>query len=91
MIVAIKILVVGAVVDLLNGNEKHAIYCALLAVELSLKFGLSKYTQPPSQYIVWQRLIGNLERAYRFGNLAQMMVDSLRCRETGSTAITLVK
>jgi len=88
---AVQLLVYGSIFGIVNDQEKPAIYYALLALELTLKSGLSKFS--PNAFAIYsmaELVMGHTERAYRFGNLARTMVDRLQCHQTGSTAIILV-
>jgi predicted ATPase len=58
------------------------IYSALLATELTLKFGLSPYSASAfTIYGIAELLTGNYRRAYRFGKLALSLLDRLTSRD----------
>jgi histidine kinase len=90
-VVAVKLLMFGAMFGLRNNNEKHSIYCSLVAIELSLKFGLSKYT--PDAFAVYSMallVLGKLSNAYEFANISRTLNEQLKCRNAGSISILLV-
>jgi predicted ATPase len=66
-----------------------AVYSALLATELTLKFGLSPYSASAfTIYGMAELLNGNYGRAYRFGKLALSLLDRIKspdaaCSTTG--------
>jgi hypothetical protein len=80
----------------LMGDEKEmGVFSALLAIELTLKNGLSQHS--PCAFVIYgvaEASIGNIDRAYRFGKLALKMLDGMRSREgegpTVAYALTLL-
>jgi predicted ATPase len=67
----------------LMGDEKEmGVFSALLAIELTLKNGLSQHS--PCAFVIYgvaEASIGNIDRAYRFGKLALKMLDGMHSRE----------
>jgi histidine kinase len=90
-IIAVKLLRFGAVFGLRNGNESHSIYCALVAIELSMKFGLSIYTCDAfAIYSLALLILGSLSDAYKYANLARILGERPQLRDSGSIATLLV-
>ena len=57
-------------------------YSALLATELTLKFGLSPYSASALAIYGMAELVnGNSRRAYRFGKLALSLLDRIKSRD----------
>jgi predicted ATPase len=73
----------------LVGNTLLSVYSALLATELTLKFGLSPYSASAFTIYGMAELVnGNYGRAYRFGKLALSLLDRINspdaaCSTTG--------
>jgi predicted ATPase len=68
-----------------------ALYSALLATELTLKFGLSPYSASAfTIYGLAELSNGNYRRAYRFGKLALSLLDRIKSRdaECSTTGLT---
>ena len=69
-----------------------SVYSALLATELTLKFGLSPYSASALTIYGMAELVnGNSRRAYRFGKLALSLLDRIKSRdaECSTTGLTL--
>lgn len=76
--------------SLVKDETETAIFCALLAVEFTLKEGLSQYC--PGMFVMYgvaELSLGNINRAYRFGKLALGLLDRVDARESKCHAVGL--
>mmetsp|Transcript_30000 Transcript_30000/g.49538 ORF Transcript_30000/g.49538 Transcript_30000/m.49538 type:complete len:1076 (-) Transcript_30000:55-3282(-) len=87
----VRLLVYEAVACLLRGDDNQTAYVSLLAMELCLTEGMSPFSANVfSLYSVVQLALGNQSRAFRFGNLALLLVGDLNRKEPGMLAVTVV-
>jgi predicted ATPase len=81
MSAAIKLLIHVCSHSLMNASIKQGVYSALLAAELTLRFGLSPYSATSlAVYGMTEVMLGNYDKAYRFGELALTLLQRIECR-----------
>jgi predicted ATPase len=82
MSAAVRILVHLCTYCLLNNKRNEAMYSALLAIQLTLKGGLSSYSANAlAIYGVAEVALGNHAKGYRFGQLALTLLDRMRSKD----------
>ncbi|KAI2505379.1 PhoQ sensor [Fragilaria crotonensis] len=83
-------LMASAIVVLFNASayfamknaENETLFYSLLAVELTLRYGLSPYSAPAFAVCgMIEVFLGNHMRGYRFGKLALAMLEKMKCKE----------
>lgn len=92
MAAAARLLVHVCSYCLVNNAENQAVYAALSATELTLRFGLSPYSANSlAIYGVAEVTLGNYDEAYRFGRLALTLLQRVKCRdaECATVGVTL--
>lgn len=86
---AMRLLFYGSGCSSIKCSDKQLIYYSILAVELTLKHGLSPHSAPAfAMYAMLDVVKGDFPEAYRLGNLALAMVNLVGCNEAES--LTLV-
>jgi predicted ATPase len=66
----------------MKNAENEAPFYSLLAVELTLRYGLSPYSAPAFAMCgMIEVFLGNHMRGYRFGKLALAMLEQMECKE----------
>jgi histidine kinase len=84
----IKLLINLALYCLLKDDLERGVVSALLALQLTLKGGLSPYSANAlTIYGVAEVTLGNQKSGYRFGKLALRMLDHVKYKETESATI----
>lgn len=80
---AIQVLTYLSTHSLLCDNEDQAVYSALKAMKLTLKWGLSPSSSMAFViYGIVEETIGNHDAAYRFGKLALKLLQSRYCKSS---------
>lgn len=86
---AVKLLMWVCTHGLNTDDEETAVFSALLAMELTLKRGLSP--QSPFAFAIYgiaEISLGNVERAYRFGKLALALLNRLENQEAACSTVS---
>jgi predicted ATPase len=79
---SVKLLMHMACCCLIKVNSDGAVFASLLATELTLKNGLSRFSSCAfAIYGVAEASLGNIDRAYRFGRLALATLKKVRSKE----------
>jgi predicted ATPase len=91
MIAAVRLLFHTSTYCLMKTEvEQHSLFYALLATELTLKFGLSPFSAPAfATYGMIEGFLGFRVRGYRFGKLALIMLDQMKLKEIESPTLNL--
>ena len=88
---AVRILLHMCMYCFLQDEEDQGVYSALLATELTLKFGKSPYSPNAlAIYGISELTLGNYENGYRCGKLALAMLNETKCRDAECPTIGLV-
>lgn len=76
--------------SVLRDHDVRSIYAALVAAELTLRWGTSPFCACAfALYGIAELSVGRHKRAFRFGKLALKMQEQLRCRDAECAAVTL--
>ncbi|KAI2505353.1 hypothetical protein MHU86_9059 [Fragilaria crotonensis] len=79
---AIVLLFNASAYCVLKNAENETVFYSLLAVELTLRYGLSPYSAPAfASFGMIEVFLGNHMRGCRFGNLALAMLEQMKCKE----------
>jgi predicted ATPase len=82
MSTAVRFLVLICMYRLLNNKIHHAIYSALLAIQLTITYGLSPYSANAlAIYGVAEIALKNYGKGYRFGRLALRLSEMIKSKD----------
>jgi protein kinase len=89
---AMRLLFYGSGFSSIKCSDKELLYYSLLAVELTLKHGLSPHSAPAFvMYAMLDVAKGDYKEAYRLGNLALAMASLVGCKEAKSLTLVCAK
>lgn len=89
---AVRLLFDAGIYCATKDAENESAYYSLLAIELTVKYGLSPYCAPALViYGTVEVAVGNHDRAYRAGNLALKVVEKLKCKEIECVTIGMTR